>query len=345
MPLASGRLPRLTYVVILLISLGLAGCSGEFPQTVFEPTSDFGRSVDTLFRNIIWWALFVFVVVEGVLLYTIVRFRAKPGAPAPKHIHGHTALEIAWTLAPAFILVFIAVPTIRTIFEFDGTPAPGALEIEVIGHQWWWEYRYPEYGITTASEMHLPQGRPIALKMTSADVIHAFWVPRLGGKRDVIMGHTTRLAFTVDSTGVYMGQCAEFCGESHANMRLSVSVDSLDDFAAWVAGQQAPPVTLDTSDQLLARGAAAFQQVRDPASNSCVACHTISGISFGVLGPNLTHLASRNSLAGGILPNDADGLRRWLADPSAEKPGSLMPNIDLTSGEIDALVAYLQSLR
>ncbi len=335
---------------VVLVAGSLSGCSGPFPQSTLHPTSGLSSDLAELYGTIFWWAVFVFVVVEALLLYTVFRYRARPGrAGEPKHIHGHTALEIAWTLAPVVILVFIAVPTVQTIFKVDGTPEPGAIEIEVTGHQWWWEYNYPQYGIVTANELHIPVGRPVALVMTSADVIHSFWAPRLAGKRDLIPGRITRLAFTPDSVGVYMGQCAEFCGESHANMRLRVFVDPPADFEAWVAREQTRPPPVDSLAGLARRGAEEFTRIREPATHSCIICHTIEGVSGGLNGPNLTHVGSRTTIAGGILPNTPEGLRRWLRSPVGEKPGDLpgrsMPTIDLTEEEIDALVAYLRSLR
>jgi cytochrome c oxidase subunit 2 len=319
----------------------LAACGGDYPQSTLHPTADFSESIDKLYRTIFWWALGVFVVVETILLFVIIRFRERADSPTPKQVHGNTVLEIAWTLAPAIVLVFIAVPTVQTIFSTDGTAPEGALEIEVIGHQWWWEFRYPELGINTANEMHVPVGRPVALVMTSQDVIHSFWVPKLGGKRDVMPRRTTRIAFTPDSVGEVLGQCAEFCGESHANMRFKVVVDDEDGFAAWVVNEQAPPVAAEGMEDAARRGAEAF---RDPR-NQCMACHTVQGITPGVLGPDLTHVGSRTTIASGILPNTADGLARWLRNPLLEKPGSLMPRVELTEDTIDALVAYLQSLR
>lgn len=336
--------------VLAVTALGMNACAGEYPQSTLDPASGFSGELSGLFSTIFWWAVVVFVIVQALLLYTVFRYRARPGREGqPKHVHGHTALEIAWTLAPAVILVFIAVPTIRTIFRVDGTPESGALEVEVIGHQWWWEYRYPEYGIVTANEMHVPVGRPLALTMTSADVIHSFWIPRLGGKRDVIQGRTTRLALTPDSLGEFMGQCAEFCGESHANMRARVFVESAEDFEAWVRQQQTPAQPLDSLDGLVRSGAEAFTQIRDPANHSCIICHRVEPLAFGAIGPSLTHVGSRTTIAGGTIPNTPEGLRRWLANPPAEKPGDLpgrsMPKIDLTEEELDALVAFLQSLR
>jgi cytochrome c oxidase subunit 2 len=327
-------------LALAVLVLTAAACSGDFPQSTLHPTADFGEQIDRLYRTIFWWALGVFIVVESALLVVILKYRERPTSAEPKHVHGSTLLEVAWTLAPAVVLVFIAVPTIETIFRTDGTPPEGALEIEVIGHQWWWEFRYPEMEITTANELHVPVGRPIALSMTSADVIHSFWVPKIGGKRDVMPNRTTRIVFTADSVGWHLGQCAEFCGESHANMRFRVMVEEPDAFAAWVAGQQAGPVPADSMTELAQRGAALFREGRV----QCIACHRVEGISFGVLGPNLTHVGGRVTIASGILPNTEEGLTRWLRDPLGEKPGSLMPKVPLTDDEIAALVAYLRSL-
>jgi cytochrome c oxidase subunit 2 len=335
---SNGARGAIAALLLIAAAIGLSACSGEYPQSSLHPTADFSRDIDALYRTIFWWALGVFVVVESALLFVILRYRDRPGAGEPRHIHGSTALEVAWTLAPAVVLVFIAVPTIRTIFRTDGTAPPGALVVEVVGRQWWWEFKYPEYGITTANEMHVPQGRPVALTMTSADVIHSFWVPKLGGKRDVIPNRTTRISFTADSIAEVYGQCAEFCGDSHANMRFRVVVDAPSDFDRWVEGQLAAPSPLDSLSDAAQAGAQVYM------TKGCLACHVIEGRSAGVAGPNLTHLASRGTVASGILPNDIDGLSRWLRDPPAEKPGSLMPKIPLTEDEIAALVAYLQSL-
>ncbi len=339
------RWPVVAAIGSISLLVSLVACGGRFPQSALHPTSDFGYALDQLFRTIFWLALGVFVVVESLLVYVIVRYRARPGQPPPPRVHGNTLLETAWTLAPAAILVLVAVPTIQTVFRTDGSAPEGALEIDVIGHQWWWEYRYPEYGIVTANELHVPQGRPVVLKLSSADVIHSFWAPRIGGKRDAIPRRQNRLAFTPDSVGVFMGQCAEFCGESHAYMGLRVVVQDSSDFAAWVAAQAAAPVPEDSLSELERRGLEEFREIRDPASNSCIACHAVEGVSAGVLGPNLTHVASRSTIAGGMLPNDSANLARWLRDPEAIKPGSKMPVIGLSDNEVAALVAYLRRLR
>lgn len=310
----------------------------QFPQSTLVAKSDYSAAIDALFTNIFLWAVVVFVIVEGLLLLAILRYRARPGAPLPKPIHGHTALEIGWTLAPALILVFIAVPTMRTIFATAGHAPEGALRVEVIGHQWWWEYRYPALKISAVNELHLPLGRPVQLDMTSADVIHSFWVPGLGGKRDLTQGRTTRIAFRADSAGEYWGQCAEFCGASHANMRLRVFVESDSAFESWIEKQRAAPAAP-------ARGSAAERGRQVFGRSACIACHTIAGVSSGTIGPDLSHVGGRATIAGALFPNTTDNLRRWIANAPALKPGALMPAQALPEDDLAALVAYLQSLK
>ncbi len=326
-------------LALLVVLLLLTACGGaHLPQSTLTPASDFSADLFELFKNVFWWAVAVFIVVEALLLIALARFRARPGAAAPKPVHGHTVLEIGWTLAPALILVFIAVPTMRTIFATAGHAPEGALRVEVVGHQWWWEYRYPTLNISAYNELHLPVQAPIQLEMTSADVIHSFWVPRLGGKRDLIQGRTNRIAWRADSTGEYWGQCAEFCGASHANMRLRVVVQSDSVFQRWVDQQRAAPATPAKGSP-----AEAGQQVyrRSP----CIACHTIAGLSQGKVGPDLSHLGSRATIAGALFPNTTEMLRRWIMNAPALKPGALMTPQSLSPQDLDALIAYLQSLK
>lgn len=325
---------------LTIVPLGLLACSGRFPQTTLAPKSDFGWAIDQLFTHILWWAVGVFVIVESLLLYVIVRYRHREGQPAPKPLHGHTALEIGWTLAPVLILISIAVPTMRTIFQTTGRAPESALRVAVVGHQWWWEYQYPDLGIVTTTEMHVPVAKPVAVAITSADVIHSFWAPELGGKRDAIPGRTTRVAFRADSVGDYSGQCAEFCGMSHANMRLRVVVDSDSAFAGWVRGQQAGPAPI-VPGSLAERGQQVF------ARSLCIGCHAMAGIpsAKGVVGPNLTHVGSRATIAGGMLANTPENLARWIADAPSLKPGSLMPKMLLSPDDLAAIVAYLQSMK
>ena len=321
-------------------ALAISGCGGPFPQSTLHPRSDFARGTDALFTDIFWWAAGVFVVVELMLLVAIVRFRHREGRAAPRPTHGHTLMEIGWTLAPAVILVFVAVPTVRTIFATAGEAPADALKVDVIGHQWWWEFRYQELGLVTANELHVPLGRVVQLSITSVDVIHSFWAPPLGGKRDAIPGHVTRIAFRPDSVGDYSGQCAEFCGVSHANMRLRVIVDSDSGFGRWATEQLAGPAA-PAAGTLAERGKALF------ARSACLGCHTIQGVSPGIIGPNLTHVGSRKTIASGLFPNDSAHLARWIADAPSLKPGSLMTRMQppLTDADIAALGAYLQSLK
>jgi len=325
---------------LLTAALALSGCGGPFPQSTLHPRSDFARATDHLFTDIFWWAAGVFIVVELMLVVAIVRFRHREGRPAPKPTHGHTLMEIAWTLAPAVILVFVAVPTVRTIFATAGEAPADALNVDVIGHQWWWEFRYRELGLVTANELHVPLGRTVQLSITSADVIHAFWAPPLGGKRDAIPGHVTRIAFRPDQVGDYSGQCAEFCGASHANMRLRVVVDSDSRFGRWATVQLAGPAAL-APGTLAERGKAVY------ARSACIGCHTIQGVSPGVIGPNLTHVGSRTTIASGLFPNDSAHLASWIADAPALKPGALMMRMKppLSDADIAAIVAYLGSLK
>ncbi len=321
-------------------ALAISGCGGPFPQSTLQPRSDFARATDVLFTDIFWWAAGVFLVVETLLVVALIRFRHREGRAAPKPTHGHTLMEIAWTLAPAAILVFVAVPTVRTIFATAGEAPADALKVDVIGHQWWWEFRYPELALVTANELHVPLGRAVQLSITSADVIHAFWVPPLGGKRDAIPGHVNRIAFRATDLGDYSGQCAEFCGASHANMRLRVVVDSDSGFGRWATVQMAGPAA--PAPRSLAEGGKAIY-----ARSACIGCHTIQGVSPGVIGPNLTHVGSRTTLASGLFPNDSAHLASWIADAPALKPGSLMMRMKppLSDADIAALVAYLESLK
>jgi cytochrome c oxidase subunit 2 len=324
-------------VVAVLVVQGCDG--GEYPQSALHPTSDFADRLDVLFRQIFWWAVGVFVIVEGILFYTIFRFRERPDDERPKPVHGHTLLELGWTLAPALILVAIAIPTIRTIFIVDNPPPEEAdVTIEVIGRQWWWEFRYPDQGIVTANEAHVPVGRTVHLRLRSADVVHSFWVPKLGGKRDMVPGRENFIWFRPDSIGAFWGQCGEYCGTAHALMSLRFVVDSEADYAAWVANNQAPAPS--PTDRLAAQGQNVF------LTNACISCHTVRGTTAqGVVGPDLTHFGSRLTIAAGVLDNNAENLARWIRDPQSVKPGSLMLNMGLTEQQVEQLVAYLQSLR
>jgi len=229
--------------LLAVLVLTLAACSQEYPNTTFHTNTDFNAAIDHLWNRLMFFGTIVFVVVEGLLIYIVLRFRRKPNSPEPKHIHGNTTLEIIWTAIPALVLVFIAVPTVRAIFATQAKAAPGSLEVEVIGHQWWWEFRYPEYGITTANELYVPVGRTVNFALKTQDVIHSFWIPNLGGKRDLVSNRTNYLWFTTDTamaTKVVNGFCAEYCGESHANMKFRVFTVTPEQFESWAKHQQSP---------------------------------------------------------------------------------------------------------
>ncbi|MDH5804713.1 MAG: cytochrome c oxidase subunit II [Gemmatimonadota bacterium] len=340
-----GRMKPFLTLAAALLFVGVTGCEGPFPQSTFEPTTSFAEDLDSLFMMIFWIGMGVFVLVEFGVIYIMIRFRAREGAEDPKPVHGNTMMEIAWTIAPAIIIVFITIPTVQVIWKDANNNPPDALQVQAIGHQWWWEFRYPELGIVTANDLHLPQGRPVSIQLNSADVIHSFWLPRLAGKRDMVLGRNNRLVFTPDSTGEFQGQCAEFCGTSHANMRFKAFVHEAADFDEWAEHFTAAPAPQEELTELEQAGLAAFREIRSPASNSCIACHAVQGVSAGILGPNLNHVGDRSMIAGGLIENTDENLASWLRDPVAIKPGSLMPNIGLSEDEITALVAYLRSLR
>jgi cytochrome c oxidase subunit 2 len=330
----------------LLALLLAAGCArGEPPMTTMAPKSDFAEWTHRLYLQVIGWdSLILFIVVVAVAL-ALWRYstRSRGHGDAPPPSAEHLSLEVTWTLGPALVLLAIAVPTIRTTFRSQPAQAPAnALEVKVTAHQWWWEMRYPALGIVTANEMHLPVGRPVRILLESADVIHSFWVPQLGGKRDVIPGHTNAITLVAHTPGVYLGQCAEFCGLSHANMRFRVFVETPERFHAWSAQQVRPPVVpgrpTDTATPI--EGGARLY-----AGSACVTCHTINGVSTQRVGPDLTHFGSRTTLAGGVLENTPQNLAAWLRDPAAVKPGAQMPALGLPAQEITALVTYLESLK
>jgi cytochrome c oxidase subunit 2 len=327
---------RFQWLATAIVAAGLVlfpGCAENAPQDSLDPAGPFAREIDALFRPVFWIAAGVFVLVEGLLVVALIRFRHRPGRGVPMQVHGNKRLEIAWTIAPALLLAVIAVPTVGTIFSLDRRPAD-ALEIRVTAHQWWWEVEYPSLRLLTANEIHIPVGQPAFVTMESVDVIHSFWVPRLAGKQDVVPGRTTHLSIQADSPGRYEGQCAEYCGASHANMQFLVFADDRAQFDAWVQGQQRepPPPSPDVQQILSAAG--------------CGGCHVMGGVqgASGRIGPSLSHFGSRTTLAAGMFPNTRDELTAWLDDPPDRKPEADMPDLGLSQEQIDALVAYLEGL-
>jgi cytochrome c oxidase subunit 2 len=429
-------------------------CNASYPNSIFHSHTDFNRDVGVLWSVLIWLGTAVFIFVEGILLYAIFRYRRRSENDRPEHVHGNTTLEILWTAIPALILVIIAVPTVRTIFKTQAKAKADALQVEVIGHQWWWEFRYPQYKITTANELYLPLGRTVNFTLTTQDVLHSFWIPQMGGKRDLIANHPNYLWFTPDSVGelAWNGFCVEYCGASHANMRFKAFTVTPEQFAAWAAHQAGPavfgavapaappaapaaaapaaatdstkgPASSTAQQAQVAAGAAgatgpgtptaapsappaagatvqqagfvAFPREKMPAhtvpktplpaalryndalvgdaergralistgAGACMGCHMINGnpVMMGVVGPNLTHIATRSTIAGGLFPNDTKHLARWLKNARAMKPGIVMPTLGkgetdpvtkaavpatgLTDEQIADLVAYLQALK
>jgi len=328
----------------LLSLLVLAGCAGT--PTWFEPASPNAALIANLGTAIFLIAIGVFIVVESLLVFSVVRFsRKREGEPA--QIEGNTRFEIAWTVAPAIVLAVIFFLSLQTLTSISyapnysggaaNSPAGNALRVRAIGHQWWWEFQYPTENIVTANELHVPVNTVVNFDLESVDVIHSFWVPQLAGKTDVIPGRVNHLWFNASQVGAFHGQCAEFCGTEHAFMQFQVIVETPDQFKAWVAQQQAPAATVTgdatKGEQLFLNGA-------------CIGCHAVNGTKAqGKVGPNLTHVASRKYFAGAVFENNADNLKKWLANPQALKPGALMPNLNLTPSDIDALVAYLTSLK
>ena len=460
------RLRRLLAAALpAIIVVALTACSNaQYPNSVFHDHTEFNRDVGYLFKILLWLGTFVFIFVEGILLYTIVRYKRKNENDRPAHVHGNTTLEILWTAIPAVILAFIAVPTVRTIFKTQATAAAGSLQVQVIGHQWWWEFRYPQYTtqgngkldtLTTANELYLPIGRTVNFALTTQDVLHSFWIPQMGGKRDLITNRVNHLWFTPDSVGegAWNGFCAEFCGASHGNMHFKTFTVTKANFESWAAHQLSPaafgavaaapaaPAAPDTikpvqvpseartpgkTNQIAVTptgtkggavtavsaaqapghdmaamnmpvqqaGFVSFPKEKLPAhtiprtpipdgmafnesvhgdaergralltagQGGCLGCHVIRGnpMMVGQIGPNLTHIGSRTTIAAGIYPNDTKHLALWIKNARAMKPGVVMPTLGkgqldpvtkatmamgLTDEQIADIVAYLQALK
>ncbi|CAN5811580.1 cytochrome c oxidase subunit II [soil metagenome] len=339
---ARSKLNYAVRLVALASTLLLSACiSTDAPMNYLYPEGPRAIQADRLWDVTFAIAAVVFVLVEGALVFIIFKYREsrKGGGVDPKQLHGHTKLELLWTAIPAVILTGIAFMTVPVIFDQAREPED-ALKIEVIGHQWWWEYKY-DNGVVTANELHIPTGRPVLLDLRSVDVIHSFWIPKLAGKQDVVPGRINHLTIEATQPGEYLGQCAEYCGLSHANMRLVAFSHEPADFDRWVEEQLADAA----SDGSVNEGRELFLNETFAGGQACVACHAIKGTeAAGIIGPNLTHLASRTRFAGSMFELNEENLKAWLADPPAQKPGSLMPDLGLTDEQINDLTAYLLSL-
>ena len=335
----------------------------DMPMDALQPFGPVAREQDALWDLAFPIAVAVFVLVFVGLAFILVRFRDKGQTELPKQVHGNTKLEITWTLIPAVILAVIAVPTVQTIFDLQEEPAEDAIIVDVLGKQYWWEFDYVDEGFVTASELHIPIDREVFINLDGTipedttersglygtpPVIHSFWVPSLAGKRDWVPGAIRTMRIQADEPGIYPGECAEFCGLSHANMRFTVIAHTPEDYQAWVEDMQSPPDP--AIEELAVLGEAEFGQ--------CLACHAVDGREDNAgsrVGPNLTHFAQREAFAGYIFdspfgeqvedPEEAmELLRQWLDDPASLKPGAQMPDLNLSEEQIDALIAYLGTL-
>ena len=338
--------------------------------SIFSPFSTPGREIDGLSHFVLAITLGIFLVMSILLIYVITRYRARPGENSePPQVFGSLQIELSWTIIPILIIVVLFLSTARVLFSIQDAPKPAtALDVVVTGHQFWWEFQYPQYGVVTANELHLPLSTPAAprpafMKLTSADVIHSFWVPELNGKTDLVPNRVNEMWIDPQKTGLYVGQCAQFCGAEHAKMLLRVYVDTPEQFQQWIAGQRKTQPELNANGGAMAasglpsgvKGINADAGGNQPNAKlgqadfehqACFACHTISGtVAFGRMGPNLTHLMSRETLAAGIIANNPQNLKAWIANPDTFKPGSLMPALHLSDRENAEITAYLLTLK
>jgi cytochrome c oxidase subunit 2 len=324
------------------VNSGFSGSS----TSIFAPAGTPAHSIFGLSMLVLSITAAIFLVVGGLLLYALVRFRHRAGdrnaSQEPPQIYGSNQIELSWTVIPILIVVMLFLATARVILSTQDAPKPAdALDVTVIGHQFWWEYRYPKLGIVTANELHIPVSdprhpTPTYLTMSSADTDHSFWVPRLAGKTDLIPNRVNTMWLDPEAPGLYLGQCAQYCGTQHAKMLLRVYADSPADFAAWIAHQQQPAVDNPSATE----GRNIFQHT------ACISCHTVAGtVATGTFGPDLTHVASRDTIASGSVPNTAANLRAFVDNPAHFKPGALMPPMHLNDHDLDAVTAYLITLK
>jgi cytochrome c oxidase subunit 2 len=345
---ARRRVPiRLTTLAACVAAGIAAGCSGW--QSALDPKGPRAEAVAKLHWSLLTVATVVYVVVISALVYALWRGYRRP-LPDQGHLHRESAEQadtmkrgvIIAVALTAVIMISFVITSVATGSSLAKVSGDKPLRIDVVGHQWWWEVKYPDAdshnNFETANEIHVPVGRPVLIKMTAQDVIHSFWAPNISGKKDLIPGHETTTWFQADSAGVYRGQCAEFCGHQHAKMAFFIVAEPRLEFESWLQKQrgEAP----QPADSLTQTGQKVF------LSGPCVMCHTISGTpAAATVGPNLTHLASRRTIAAGTLPNNTGNLAGWILDPQSIKPGAKMPPIQLDPKSLRALLAYLESLK
>ena len=358
----------------LVAAAGILSSRGAWAATrstsIFGGPSTPAHEVHELSLFVLLICALIYVGVSSLLIYALVRFRSRPGESAePPQVFGSVQIELAWTIVPILLIVVLFLGTARVLFSVQDARRPAsALDVIVVGHQFWWEFRYPQYNVVTANELHVPLSnpafsRPTFMKVTSADVMHSFWVPQLAGKTDVLPNRVNEMWIDPQQTGLYLGQCAQFCGMEHAKMLLRVYVDSPEQFRQWIANQQktqseigmATPASFVNPNP--GNDAAAQPADASPEMNghdgqlvfeqqACINCHTVAGtIANGRYGPDLTHLMSRDTLASGAIPNTAENLKAWIDDPNHFKPGSLMPAMHLTERQNAQITAYLLTLK
>ena len=335
-------------MAVCFLPLLASVATAQSPTNIFAPAATPAHSIFALSMLVLSVTLAIFLTVAGLLLYALIRFRQRRGDSnrEPAQVYGSNQIELSWTVIPVLIVVMLFLTTARVIIGTQAIPKPkDALNVTVIGHQFWWEYRYPGLGIVTANELHIPvsnpaNSTPTYLNMSSADVAHSFWVPRLAGKTDVIPNRVNTMWMDPEQPGLYLGQCAQYCGMQHAKMLIRVYAQSPAEFAAWVSQQKQPGLQDFADNSAASEGQAVFMH------NACINCHAISGtVATGRFGPDLTHLASRDTIGSGAIQNTPENLRKWIDDPNSLKPGCLMPAMHLNDRDLDAITAYLTQLR
>ena len=334
----------LLFVCFLILPVLTVASDPPAIPNIFRPASTPADEIHSISNFTLMITGLIFAVVFSLLVYVVFRFRqsAAHDSVEPPQVYGSNQIELAWTVIPVLIVLVLFFATARVIHSVQNPIRPrDGLEVTAIGHQYWWEFRYPSLGIVTANELHIPVSDPASpsptfLKLLSADTDHSFWVPLLAGKTDLIPNRVNTMWIDPHKTGLYVGQCAQYCGTQHAKMLLRVYVDSPDEFKMWTGAQKRPA----QADTAVATGRKIFEQT------ACVNCHAVSGtIADGRFGPDLTHLMSRDTIASGAAMNTRENLKLWIHDPNAIKPGSLMPAMNLNNRDLDALVTYLESLR
>lgn len=337
----SSVVPRSICLVAIVLAFALPnfGCEGN--QSMFNPQGPAARSIADLGWMLISICIAIYALVMAALGWALVRAR-RPTDDLPE-----TSIRLGRVVAVAVILTTVAlVGLTATSAAFGrGLTAPqgaAAIFVDVVGHQWWWDFQYryatPSDLVTSPNELHIPVGIPVVLRVQSRDVIHSFWVPNLHGKRDLIPGEVTHTWIQADAAGVYRGQCAEFCGHQHAKMAFNVVAEPMDRFQGWLEEQRKPAVEPDSDASR--RGRDAFLQ------SPCGTCHAVAGTEAGSrIGPDLTHVGSRLTIAAGTLPNTREHLRQWVFNPTTIRPGVRMPPNSLSADQLDDVVSYLRSLR